>query len=344
MTQQGEHPMPLGLLLDAKNLVNGLVGLLASGGSTNHTMHLVAIAAMAGYCINWDDFAQLSTVTPLIARIYPNGYADINDFQKAGGMAYFISTLLEAGLLHLDVHTVMGQGLEPYTRLPVLDNQDLHWIAGPETPTNPNVLTSSKEPFTAQGGLQVLAGNLGRAIIKTSSLSPNKQCIEAEAVVCTSQDEFNQLFKQGKLDRDCIVVLRFQGPKACGMPELHQLTPKLGVLMDKGYQVALVTDGRMSGASGKVPAAIHVTPEAIDGGGIARIQDGDRIQIDCQQGLLNVLVAEKEWLQRPLAKMVDKAVYGMGRELFASLRSSFTGAEQGACSLFKGKEYLYDAF
>ncbi|WP_454786091.1 phosphogluconate dehydratase [Legionella sp. WA2024007413] len=343
LTDLTNHYMPIGKLMDVKNIVNGIVALLASGGSTNHTMHLIAIAAIAGYSINWDDFAQLSAVTPLIAKIYPNGYADINHFQRAGGMAYFIHTLLDAKLLHEDVHTVMGFGLQQYTQQPLLDNEQLLWAPGPSSSNDESVLTSAKTPFKAQGGLQVLSGNIGRAVIKTSGLAAGKSKIEAPAVVCSSQEEFAQMFQKGDLNKDCVVVVRFQGPKACGMPELHQLTPKLGVLMDKGFQVALVTDGRMSGASGKVPAAIHVTPEALDNEVLCRIETGDMILIDAEQGVLQLLVTDHELELRTKAVLTEMGSYlGMGRELFSSLRSQFTGAEQGACSLFQGKETCYE--
>ncbi|CAM2760897.1 phosphogluconate dehydratase [Legionella anisa] len=343
LTDLGEDYLPIGQLMDVKNIVNGIVALLASGGSTNHTMHLIAIAAMAGYSINWDDFAQLSAVTPLIARIYPNGYADINHFQRAGGMAYFIHALLDAQLVHEDVHTVIGYGLQRYTQQPLLDNERLLWISGPSVSNDESVLTSTKTPFKAQGGLQVLSGNIGRAVIKTSGLAAGKSKIKAPAVVCSSQEEFELMFQKGILEHDCVVVLRFQGPKACGMPELHQLTPKLGVLMDKGYQVALVTDGRMSGASGKVPAAIHVTPEAVENEVLCRIETGDMILIDAEQGILQLLVTDYELGQRSRAVLNEAEVHrGMGRELFTSLRTQFTGAEQGACSLFQGKESCYD--
>ncbi|BCA94102.1 phosphogluconate dehydratase [Legionella antarctica] len=335
--------MPIGQMIEAKSIVNGIVGLLASGGSTNHTMHLIAIAARAGYSVNWDDFSQLSAVTPLITKIYPNGQADINYFQRAGGMAYFIRTLLEAGLLHQDVNTVMGFGLDKYTQQPLLDNNNLVWVEGPVASSNPDVLTSVLTPFKQQGGLQVLSGNIGRAVIKTSGLAAGKDVIEAPAVVCASQTEFEQMFQAGLLDKNCVVVVRFQGPKACGMPELHQLTPKIGVLMDRGYQVALVTDGRMSGASGKIPAAIHVTPEALDGGLIAKIEQDDMILIDSVRGILQVLVSEDELAKRNCATIQSVVHgYGMGRELFSSLRTHFSGAEQGACSLFMGKESYYD--
>lgn len=346
LTDLTNNYMPIGEMIDAKSIVNGIIGLLASGGSTNHTMHLVAIAARAGYTVNWDDFSRLSAVIPLIAKIYPNGQADINHFQQAGGMAYFISSLLDSELLHADVNTVMGPGLDKYTQKPILDKSGkLVWVAGPLQSDNTEVLTSVSRPFKLQGGINVLNGNLGRAIVKTSGLSSEHNRIEAPAVVCSSQAEFEELFHQGLLNKDCIVVVRFQGPKACGMPELHQLTPNLGVLLDRGYHVALITDGRMSGASGKVLAAIHVTPEALDGGMLARVEEGDVILIDAEQGVLEILVSDKELAKRKVAELQsDEHLYGMGRELFASLRRQFTGAEQGACSLFMGKEGHYDAW
>lgn len=343
LTDLGEDYMPIGLLMDAKTIVNGIVALLASGGSTNHTMHLIAIAAMAGYHVNWDDFSQLSAVTPLIAKIYPNGYADVNQFQRAGGMAYFIRTLLDAQLVHPDVHTVMGYGLDKYTQQPMLDNHQLVWASGPTVSSDESVLSSAAKPFKSQGGLSVLSGNIGRAVIKTSGLAEGRSKIKAPAVVFESPDEFERAFELGVLQRNCIVVLRFQGPKACGMPELHQLTPKLGVLMDKGFQVALVTDGRMSGASGKVPAAIHVTPEAIDNKVLSRIETGDTILIDAERGILQLMVTDAELEKRKPALFDTVGLeYGTGRELFSSLRVQFTGAEQGACSLFQGKASCYD--
>lgn len=335
LTDLGQNYLPIGQMLDVKNLVNGLVGLLASGGSTNHTMHLIAIASMAGLKLNWDDFAKLSQVVPLIAKIYPNGVADINHFQSAGGVAYFTKTLLEAGLLHPDVHTVMGYGLELYTKMPCLDNEALVWVQGPEQSLDTQVLTSTTTAFKPQGGLQVLSGNLGRAVFKTSGLALSAYVIEAEAVVCESQEEFERLYQEGKLLKDFVLVVRFQGPKACGMPELHQLTPKLGVLMDKGFKVALITDGRMSGASGKIPAAIHLTPEALDGGLIAKVVSGDKILIDGHQGILELLVPADALSNRKQAENNNEDPWGMGRILFKNLRKQFSGAEEGALSLFK---------
>jgi phosphogluconate dehydratase len=337
LTALGSKYMPIGKIVSSKTIVNGIVALLASGGSTNHTMHLIAMAERAGYIVNWDDFAQLSSITPLIARIYPNGYADINHFQQAGGMAYFISTLLEANLLHSDVDTVLGFGLEQYTKQPKIVDGELCWVDGPLQSSNLDVLSSACKPFKSQGGIQVLKGNLGRAVVKTSSLKDEHLYIEAPAVVCSSQEEFSQLFDQGELNKDCIVVVRFQGPKACGMPELHQLTPKLSALMDRGFRIGLVTDGRMSGASGKIPAAIHVTPEAIDGGILSKIHSGDTILMDCENGLLELLVSQEELAERITTLIENKGQdKGSGRELFKVLRMNFSGAEFGACSLFQG--------
>ncbi|MDP4943888.1 MAG: phosphogluconate dehydratase [Alishewanella sp.] len=342
LTELGNDYLPIGKLVDAKAIVNGIVGLLATGGSTNHTMHLIAVARSAGFIVNWDDFAELSDATPLLTRIYPNGQADINHFQYAGGMAYLMRTLLDAGLLHEDVRTIAGPGLRRYTQVPVLQDGKLVWVDGPEQSSDDDVLTSVDKPFKAHGGLQVLSGNVGRSVMKTSSLRPGTEIVKAPAVVFHSQHELDAAFKAGELDKDCVVVVRFQGPKACGMPELHKLTPPLGVLQDKGFKVALVTDGRMSGASGKVPAAIHVTPEALDGGNIARINNGDMLLVDGESGKLEVLVDAKEFAARPVA-VADMApnLYGMGREMFGAMRQQLTGAEQGACSLFITEEHLH---
>ncbi|WP_333607031.1 phosphogluconate dehydratase [Arsukibacterium sp.] len=342
LTELGDNYLPIGKLVDAKAIVNGIVGLLATGGSTNHTMHLVAVARSAGFIVNWDDFAQLSAATPLLTRIYPNGQADINHFQQAGGMALLMRELLDAGLLHEDVQTIAGPGLRRYTQTPVMKDGQLQWIDAPAESLDASVLTSVAKPFKSHGGLEVLSGNIGRAILKTSALREGTEVIQAPAVVFHSQHELDAAFKAGDLNKDCIVVVRFQGPKAIGMPELHKLTPPLGVLQDRGYKVALVTDGRMSGASGKVPAAIHVTPEAVDGGGIARIQSGDMLLVDGNSGKLQVLVDEAEFNARPLAQQdLAASHYGMGREMFGALRLQLTGAEQGACSLFITEEHLH---
>jgi len=342
LTDLGTEYLPIGHLVDAKAVVNGIVGLLATGGSTNHTMHLVAVARSAGFIVNWDDFADLSNATPLLTRIYPNGQADINHFQHAGGMAFLIRELLDAGLLHEDVNTVAGFGLRRYTQVPVLQDGHLVWVDGPAVSGDDTVLATAAKPFKDHGGLQVLSGNVGRGVIKTSALRPGTEIVKAPAVVFSSQHELDAAFKAGELDKDCIVVVRFQGPKACGMPELHKLTPPLGVLQDRGFKVALVTDGRMSGASGKVPAAIHVTPEAVDGGVIAKINTGDLMLVDGETGLLQVFVSEEELTQRPAAvRDMSESYYGMGREIFGGLRTVLTGAEQGACSLFTTEEHLH---
>ncbi|GAA0347811.1 phosphogluconate dehydratase [Bowmanella denitrificans] len=335
LTDLGDNYMPIGHIVDAKSIVNGLVALLATGGSTNHTMHLVAVARAAGYLINWDDFSDISNAVPLLTRIYPNGSADINHFVAAGGMALLFRELLDAGLLHNDVNTICGKGLEQYTKEPVLENGELVWKDGPKTSLDTSVFSSVKAPFKPDGGLAVLNGNLGRGVIKTSALRDGKTHIKAPAVVFEDQFDLDRAFKAGELDRDCIVVVRFQGPKAIGMPELHRLTPPLGVLQDRGYQVALVTDGRMSGASGKVPAAIHVTPEAYDGGLLAKVQNGDIIELNAENGELTLLVDEDE-LARRENKLADinNHLQGMGREMFAGMRATLTGAEEGACSLF----------
>lgn len=342
LTHLDNNYLPIAKIIDEKVIVNGMVALLATGGSTNHTMHLVAIARAAGVLINWTDFADLSAVTPLIARIYPNGHADINQFQQAGGMAYLIRSLLDAELLHEDVNTIMGFGLRHYTKQPVLDNKELFWIEGPRESLDLTVLRSPSNPFKAEGGLQVLSGNIGRGIIKTSALHPDAEIIEAPAVVFSSQHDLEVAFKAGELNKDCVIVVRFQGPKACGMPELHKLTPPLGVLQDRGFQVALVTDGRMSGASGKIPAAIHVTPEAADGGMIARIKTGDMILIDSRKGILQLLVSKEELTKRHSEEEHSGTPLGMGRELFCNMRRQLTGAELGASCLFPTEVGAHD--
>jgi phosphogluconate dehydratase len=339
ITDLGDVYRPIGHIVDAKAIVNGLVGLLATGGSTNHTMHLVAVARAAGYIVNWDDFADISSAVPLLTRIYPNGSADINHFTAAGGMGLLIRELLEGGLLHNDVLTICGQGLEQYTKEPMLDNGELVWRDGPTESFDKQVVASVDEPFKVDGGLSVLCGNLGRAVMKTSALKEPHCKITAPAVVFEDQFELHEAFKADELNKDCIVVVRFQGPSAIGMPELHSLTPPLAVLQDRGFKVALVTDGRMSGASGKVPAAIHVTPEAIKGGILAKVQTGDMLEINTQTGAMDILVSEQELAKRE-AKLPDVAKHqiGMGREMFAGMRSTLTGAEQGACSLFVGQD------
>ena len=340
LTDLGDNYMPIGHIVDAKAIVNGLVALLATGGSTNHTMHLVAVARAAGYIVNWDDFSDISNAVPLLTRIYPNGSADINHFTAAGGMALLFKELLDGGLLHNDVNTICGFGLERYTKEPVLKDGVLEWRDGPTASYDTEVVASVAKPFKPDGGLSVLHGNLGRAVMKTSALRETHCVIKAPAVVFEDQFELAAAFKAGELDKDCIVVVRFQGPSAIGMPELHSLTPPLGVLQDKGFKVALVTDGRMSGASGKVPAAIHVTPEACKGGLLAKVKTGDMIELNTQTGVMSLLVDQAELANRE-AKVTDVAQHqvGMGREMFAGMRSTLTGAEQGACSLFFGQDF-----
>ncbi|MDC0602165.1 phosphogluconate dehydratase [Aliiglaciecola sp.] len=338
LTDLGDNYTPIGHIVDAKAIVNGLVALLATGGSTNHTMHLVAVARAAGYDINWDDFSDISNAVPLLTRIYPNGSADINHFTAAGGMAMLFKELLGAGLLHNDVKTICGDSLEQYTKEPTLKDGELTWQDGPSESYDLDVLATVAKPFKPDGGLSVLQGNLGRAVMKTSALRETHCRIKAPAVVFEDQFELADAFKAGKLDKDCVVVVRFQGPAAIGMPELHSLTPPLGVLQDKGFKVALVTDGRMSGASGKVPAAIHVTPEAYHGGLLAKVQTGDLIEVNTETGDMCLHVDADVLAKRELKiPQTDKHQIGMGREMFAGMRNSLTGAEQGACSLFAGQ-------
>jgi len=331
LTALGDDYRPLAEVIDERAIVNAIVGLHATGGSTNHTIHLIAIARAAGIVIDWDDFAELSSVVPLLARIYPNGKADVNQFHAAGGLAFLIRELLDAGLLHGDVKTMAGDGLGVYAEAPVLDSAELRWQPAPAVSGDLGVLRPAAEPFSAEGGLKRLAGNLGRAVIKTSAVKPEHRIVAAPARVFDSQEALQAAFKRGELNRDFVAVVRFQGPRANGMPELHKLTPPLGVLQDQGYKVALVTDGRMSGASGKVPAAIHVSPECLAGGPLAKVRDGDWIELDAEAGLLRVQVADAEWLARTPAT-VDLAAndYGCGRELFAAARQVVGSAEQGA--------------
>ncbi|HEV2675838.1 MAG TPA: phosphogluconate dehydratase [Aliidongia sp.] len=331
ISAQGSEPTPMGHVVDERAVVNGVVGLLATGGSTNHTLHLVAMAAAAGIRLTWGDFADLSAIVPLLARVYPNGQADVNHFHAAGGMAFLIATLLDAGLLHEDVSTVAGPGLTRYRREPSLQGGELVWRDGPRASLDLGVLRPAAEPFAPDGGLRMLDGNLGRAVIKISAVKTQHLVIEAPARVFAGQEELTAAFNAGELHRDVIAVVRFQGPKANGMPELHKLTPPLGVLLDLGYQVALVTDGRMSGASGKVPAAIHVTPESAEGGPLARIQDGDMIRLDVDAGTLELLVAPDILAARtPATFDAQRNAKGTGRELFGVLRRAVSGAEEGA--------------
>ncbi|WP_295503822.1 phosphogluconate dehydratase [Limnohabitans sp. Rim8] len=326
---------PIGRLVDERCIVNAMVALLATGGSTNHLIHWVAVARAAGIVIDWDDFSALSDVVPLLTRVYPNGSADVNQFQAAGGPGYVIRELLDAGLMHSDVLTVRPGGLREFTRIPSAQNGQLVWQDAGASQDD-TVVRPATSPFSATGGLKLLQGNLGRSVIKISAVPEAFHVIEAPARVFNSQEELQQAFKAGELDRDVVCVVRWQGPQANGMPELHKLTPPLAVLQGKGYKVALVTDGRMSGASGKVPAAIHVSPEAAAGGPLAKVQDGDLIRIDGVLGTLQVLLSEVEWAARPLAQMPAELRaangVGMGRELFANLRRNALKAEEGACT------------
>ncbi|MEX1828464.1 phosphogluconate dehydratase [Luteibacter sp. CQ10] len=327
----GEHYLPLGRIIDERAVVNGVVGLHATGGSTNHLLHLVAIARAAGIDLRWDDFDALSSVVPLLARVYPNGYADVNHFHEAGGMGFLIDQLLDAGLLHDDVHTIMGRGLGEYRKVPTLEDGKLVWKPVSKESGNRGVLRTIAEPFRHDGGLRMLKGNVGRGVIKISSVPEDRMVIEAPAIVFDEQDDVKAAFDRGELDRDFVAVVRFQGPRARGMPELHKLTPTLSLLQDRGHRVALLTDGRMSGASGRVPAAIHVTPEAEAGGPIARIRTGDLVRLDAVTGSIEVLVDADEWNAR-VPDDVDLSVHhtGMGRELFAMFRQSAVAADLGA--------------
>ena len=299
LTALGETYTPVGRVVDERAIANGIVGLLATGGSTNHTIHLVAIAQAAGIRINWDDFSDLSAVVPLIAKIYPNGAGDVNDFHHAGGMGFLVTELMDAGLLHPDTLTIAGDGLAPYRREPFLDDGQLAWRPAPRESRDESILRPISRPFAHDGGLKLLQGNLGRAVIKTSAVRPDRHVVEAPALVLNNQEELMAAFDRGELNRDFVAVVRYQGPQANGMPELHKLTPPLEVLQDEGFRVALVTDGRMSGASGKVPAAIHVTPECLAGGALAKVRSGDVIRLDATRGILDVQVASDELAARP---------------------------------------------
>ncbi|HEX4585085.1 MAG TPA: phosphogluconate dehydratase [Burkholderiaceae bacterium] len=331
ITKGGGQYTPIAEVVDERAIVNAIVGLLATGGSTNHTIHLVAIAGAAGILIDWDDFDRLSCAVPLLARIYPNGSADVNQFHAAGGMGLLIRQLLSAGLLHADVATVAGPGLSRYTQEPVLDGAALKWRPAPQRSLDTAILADFDRPFSAEGGLKLLTGNLGRAMIKVSAVKPQHRVVEAPALVFDDQAALLDAFKQGRLQRDFVAVVRYQGPRANGMPELHKLTPTLSVLQDQGFKVALVTDGRMSGASGKVPAAIHVTPECLSGGPLARVRDGDLIRLDAQGGVLEARVEAGEWARRTVSPPDLRHHHaGLGRELFEGARAVAAGAEQGA--------------
>lgn len=333
-TSQRNNFIPLCEIVTEKSIVNAMIGLIATGGSTNHTLHLPAIARSCGILIDWDDFAQLSKIIPLLAKVYPNGEADVNQFHSAGGVAYVISQLLKVGLLHDDVVTVMGKGLNHYTQNPELLDGKLVWREAVNK--DENIVRPIEKPFTPEGGLRLLTGNLGRSVSKVSAIAKEHRYVKAEARVFVSQDDVIAAYKAGHLNQDCVVVLCYQGPKANGMPELHGLTPSLASLQDKGFKVGLVTDGRMSGASGKIPNAIHLTPEGLGNGNIAKVRDGDIVELDLDGGRLNVLIddsilASRESIQADLSQNE----FGLGRELFAQFRNVVSSSEEGASPILK---------
>ncbi|WP_422417326.1 phosphogluconate dehydratase [Pseudomonas sp. GZD-222] len=340
MTKASGDFMPLGEIVDEKSLVNSIVALHATGGSTNHTLHMPAIAQAAGIQLTWQDMAELSEVVPTLSHVYPNGKADINHFQAAGGMAFLIRELLDAGLLHEDVNTVAGHGLRRYTQEPFLQEGKLVWREGPQASLDETILRPVARPFSPEGGLRVMEGNLGRGVMKVSAVAPEHQVVEAPARVFHDQQALADAFQAGELECDFVAVMRFQGPRCNGMPELHKMTPFLGVLQDRGFKVALVTDGRMSGASGKIPAAIHVCPEAFDGGPLARVCDGDIVRVDGVAGTLSVKVDAAELADRQIPPAPTGNDLGCGRELFGFLRMALSPAEQGASAFTSALETL----
>ncbi len=334
ITASGNEFTPVGEMIDEKAIINGVIGLHATGGSTNHTLHLVAIAKAAGIQLTLEDISDLAACTPLLARVYPNGLADVNHFHAAGGLPYLIGELLAEGHLHEDVKTIWGDGLLNMTQEPKLDSEGIVWETAPRKAANNKILATVKEPFSSDGGLKMLEGNLGKAVIKISAVKDEHHIIEAPVRIFDTQDGIRVAFEAGELNHDMIAVCRFQGPRSNGMPELHKLTPPLGVLQDRGFKVALITDGRMSGASGKVPAAIHLTPEAADEGPIAKLRDGDVVCIDARTGKLDVKIDASEWDSRTAAKSdLTHGTHGMGTELFAAFRSIVSGADTGASVL-----------
>ncbi|WP_323993239.1 phosphogluconate dehydratase [Nguyenibacter sp. L1] len=334
----GDDYRPLGRCIDERAIVNAAVGLLATGGSTNLAIHLPAIARAAGIVIDWEDLDRLSAAVPLLTRVYPNGAADVNGFHAAGGMGFVIATLLDTGLLHDDILTVAAGGFADYTRTPALRDDHLVWGDRQSVSGDDTILRPASDPFRTDGGMRLVQGNLGRGIFKTSAVSPDRWTIEAPAAVFDDQEEVLEAFRAGKLDRDVVVVVRFQGPAANGMPELHKLTPSLGILQDRGYRVALVTDGRMSGASGKVPAVIHLTPEALPSGPLARVHDGDMIRLSAQDGTIEALVDPVEWAAREI-RAQPGSEEGTGRELFTFMRLGADSAERGASAMLAAMEH-----
>ena len=335
VTALGSNRKSIGCVLDERSFVNAIVALLASGGSTNHTIHLIAIARSAGLLIDWTDFDDLSRQVPLLARVYPNGQADINHFHAAGGTGYLFHELMNQGLMHSDAQTIWGDTLADCAVEPHLEKEQLSWKLSQTESRDDTVLASAQSPFDREGGLRLLQGNLGRGVIKLSAVGTDDRFIRGQAVVIDDQHALKQKFESGELNRNCVVVLRFQGPRANGMPELHKLTPTLGVLQDRGYQVALVTDGRMSGASGKVPAAIHLSPEAAVGGPLAYVSDGDWITLDADRGVLMLEVEGTNLEHRPAASKEEDSGVGVGREFFRLFRQSVGTAEEGASIFFK---------
>jgi phosphogluconate dehydratase len=329
-----DHYTPIGKLVDEHVIVNAMVALLATGGSTNHLIHWVAIARAAGIIIDWTDFYHLAKTTPLLASVYPNGKADVNQFQNAGGPAFVIRELIDAGYMYPDVFTVSYGGLRDYGKLPTKEGNKLVWKDLPKESGDELIVRSAEHPFSESGGLRLLKGNLGRSVIKISAVPEDRQIIEAPAIVFDAQEELLAAFDRGELEKDFVAVVRFQGPKANGMPELHKLTPPLAVLQNKGFMVAIVTDGRMSGASGKIPAAIHLSPEASAGGALAKVRTGDIIRLNAKVGMVNVLVDEDEWAEREVEELSDEKrhsnEHGFGRELFGGMRKNVLSAEEGA--------------
>jgi len=334
--RSGDDYRPLGHCVDEKAIVNAIIGLMATGGSTNHAIHVPAIARAAGISVDWTDFAQLSDVVPLLARVYPNGAGDVNNFHAAGGMSFVIRELLANGLLHRDILTVARDGLTDYGKEPVMEDEALQWRDVPAS-RDETILRPVATAFSADGGMKLLSGNLGRCVMKVSAVDSERWTIEAPAAIFHDQDDVLRAFKAGELERDVVVVVRFQGPRANGMPELHKLTPALGVLQDRGFRVALVTDGRMSGASGKVPAAIHLSPEALGGGPIGKLRDGDMVRVCAVNGLIEALVDATEWDMRDMPAPPPPP-YDTGRELFALFRHHSDLAEQGASPILSAME------
>ena len=328
--------MPIGRLVDERVIVNAMVALLATGGSTNHLIHWVAVARAAGINIDWTDFADLSHATPLLSRVYPNGVADVNQFQSAGGPGFVIRELIDSGAMHADVNTVAAGGLRAYGKVPSRRDDRLQWSDLPAAPIDDSIVRTAAAPFSEEGGCKLLTGNLGRAVIKVSAVPADRHIVEAPAILFDTQEQLLAAFNAGELERDFIAIVRFQGPAACGMPELHKLTPPLGVLQGRGFKVALVTDGRMSGASGKVPAAIHVSPEVLNGGPLGKVRDGDMVRLDAVAGTLDALVDAATWAAREQASLAAGQAevngHGLGRELFAGMRRNVLSAEQGACT------------